>query len=296
MFEQRTVLVLGAGASSHAGYYVGATFNQAILNLAGDKAFSLDVARLGHRNLDVFLDQLSHGNYGTPDRLLEENADLEEVGKYCIAKVLTHVENDQILFRGGRPGWYGTLYDRLDLEADDYMPENLSVVTFNYDRSLEHSIWAITNRRCRSDKSKACSLWQARPEIVHVHGVLDVYDPVAGGHRQYGPIENIEQIAAAACQIEVIHTANPDTAEFIRARELLTSAERVVFLGFGFDKQNVDRLGVFNTTEQRQKIEGTLLQPGARRSAYIFDTVFGPGLNARKLENRQIDSFVEDKL
>jgi hypothetical protein len=296
MIESRITLVLGAGASSHASYYVGPLFNAAILALAADKTYRAEVAELGYENLDGFLEQLTYGNYGTPDRLMEEHPDFEAVGKYCKAKVLTNLEDDAYLFKNGRPGWYGTLYDRLEIGSEKYNPESLSVVTFNYDRSLEHSLWRIISTNCRDDEPKAVAMWKRRPEIVHVHGILDPYEPGSETHRDYERVTDPSVLTETAAQIEIIHTANPDTDAFERARQLLDSAERVVFLGFGFDKLNFDRLRVFNAEEQRAKIEGTLMNSGTRHHRYILNDVIGSGANARKLKDVLLDRYVEEEL
>ena len=73
----------------------------------------------------------------------------------------------------------------------------------------------------------------------------------------------------AAGDIRIVSDADAETEQFQTARTLLKQAERIYFLGFGFQSDNVRRLEVFNqewTPELRNKVlvGGTTVGIGAK--------------------------------
>ena len=298
MIEIRTVLILGAGASANAGYHVGPAFKAAICQLGTNKTFLDETGAFGHTNAAEFVDRFKFSAIKSPDRFLEDPRmkEYREVGKYCIAKVLMNLENLDNLFPAGNAGWYETLFERLDIESGRYDKNQLAVITYNYDRSLECALWKMIEAQNLGDNARIKELWDRRPIIVHVHGALDLFDPGQRGHRSYEQTVDPEKVSTAASQIQIIYEADPTTPAFEHARELIQSAERVIFLGFGFNRENVERLQVFNEPTQREKIEGTTFRMGDRDRAYVFNEVFGPGLNPRQLVGQRIDNYIYEKL
>jgi hypothetical protein len=74
------------------------------------------------------------------DEFLEHRGDFIEVGKLAIAYCLIPYEDEEKLFSpDGHPGdWYQYLVGKMNAPFEDFGKNRLSVVTFNYDRSLEH--------------------------------------------------------------------------------------------------------------------------------------------------------------
>jgi hypothetical protein len=63
--------------------------------------------------------------------------------------------------------------------------------------------------------------------------------------------------------IIIVHEANKETDEFKKAHELLSQANYVYFLGFGFNKDNVERLKIktlLNKVQTRGTANGLPLQ------------------------------------
>lgn len=52
-----------------------------------------------------------------------------------------------------------------------------------------------------------------------------------------------DNLAKAADSIQIISDSNGVTPEFDKAKEILENADHIYFLGFGFYKKNVERLG-----------------------------------------------------
>lgn len=183
------------------------------------------------------------------------------MGKRAIAFVLKGKEHSGRLFRPNSVGWYEHLSDCLLSDTDDdierFRENKLSIVTFNYDRTIEHYLHKVVKRRFRLDDHTA---WQAVSEtipIVHVHGMIGEYPKVPYDSMAY---------AEAAESIKIIHEI-PDgegfaTSDFKNANALLNQASRVFVFGFGFATVNVDRLRFFDGSP-KPHVTCTIMAEGA---------------------------------
>lgn len=249
-------MVLGAGASNPYGFPCGREFKNRIVRLL-DKVEDLPDSEL----TEEFIDRFRTSGESSPDRFLEDPRHHKylAVGKLCIARVLAAREIDENLWAPNvSVCWYeefvnSILVDNerdLGIESDEiYFDPGWTIVTFNYDRSLEHYLWRRVKSKFGelSDRSTRC--WQSRPEIIHVHGLLGAYRPytliTGDAGRSYAPAsgEDAETIAAyAASEIQIIHESDSNSQEFRRARDAIYSASSVTFLGFGYDQRNLSKL------------------------------------------------------
>jgi len=62
--------------------------------------------------------------------------------------------------------------------------------------------------------------------------------------------------------IKIIHENIKNNIEFQNARECLSKAERIYFLGFGYNKVNIERLGIDKITKKTAEIKGTCVGLG----------------------------------
>ena len=133
----------------------------------------------------------------------------------------------------------------MDQSADGFPANKLSVITFNYDRSLEHYFRTAFANTHGMDYAKATEIVD-RISIIHLHGQLGKLPPSKGAGREYGPEFSKYNLDACVGNdgIKIVSEASPDTPDFIRAKDLLDAAQSVVFLGFGYDYLNMDRLGI----------------------------------------------------
>lgn len=242
MISTPTVLILGAGASADYKFPVGYEFKKSICDLSGDTVFLSQLEKRDVQGTAEFLERFSWSGISSPDRYLEEYPKFETPGKFCIAKVLIGKEDEVKLDRS--KSWYELLVNKLDLASDSYPNNNLTLISFNYDRSFEHYLWKVINARF-DQRQQIESLWNQRPKIIHVHGVLGSYDPIDDHGRPYTPDSTGEFLDIAANGIQIIHKVNAQNEAFDAAEEALRHAARIYFLGFGFDVRNIDRLRIF---------------------------------------------------
>ena len=246
MLDKRTVLVLGAGASKPYGLPLGFELRDAVLGESTSVAFrTREGSSSGSRQeFQAFCRDLAESGSSSVDAYLEQRPTWTEIGKSAMALCLLSSEckaKDR-LFPPNQPKdhWYEVLWSCLRAPSwHAFKAQPVSIVTFNYDRSLEHYLTRVLSNNYRI---KADTVKRALP-ILHVHGSLGEYDGVFGGPA------NETSCAAAAGSIRVVHEADTEDLGFIQAREWLSAAQRVVFVGFGYHDANMKKLGFAHSAE-----------------------------------------------
>jgi len=262
--RKKTVLVLGAGASKACGFPTGRELRDMICNqlLPGKNG---EIRQLlkgvsdwppmtgGIRCIEKFAEALSRSSRPSVDEFLEHHEDFCEVGKYAIAAALLLQEDEQRFFgttedvkRGSAEGeWYSYFFGRLGGSLDTFATDvDLAIITFNYDRSLEH--W-LMNALCNTygKAESECAEAMKRIPIVHVHGQLGYLPwqaPNADESVPYRAGVSPEDISIAARCLRIVHEGAEHDEGFVAARKALGGATRVRFIGFGYHPVNIERL------------------------------------------------------
>ena len=124
----------------------------------------------------------------------------------------------------------------------DFLTTRLTVVTFNYDLSLEHYLFtAIKNSYGLGDEAAAELLKPIR--FIHLYGQLSE-DPFASGFKyEHKFDDDWRLITSDVSLIQVIDEERElASSSFPAAIDALSKASRICVLGFGFDETNVRRL------------------------------------------------------
>jgi len=263
MIRVPTALVLGAGVSLSYGYPLGSGLVEDVLGNVDSEYWAQIIMHCGvdRREISRFKSELQLSQQASIDRFLEHRPELMRVGKLAIALALMLRERNDVLltdFGIRKAGIYHYLYEKLNATWDSFNQNKLSIVTFNYDRSIEHFLFsALKHSYDKSDGETSEAI--ANIPIIHVHGWLGPLPWQAEGGRPYAPvlapdsaravIRNpklrlpiAQSVQRASEQIIVVSQANPNTEEFQEAHALLEAAERIYFLGFGFHRDNLTRL------------------------------------------------------
>lgn len=154
--------------------------------------------------------------------------------------------------------WYLHLSERLNSSFDEFEQNKLSIVTFNYDRSLEHYLFtSLLNWHGRS--VDACIEKFAKLPIIHVYGQLGKIPYPQQDCRQYLPFDEDQKkvpgaVVNASRGITLLHE---EESELREVHDLLTAAERVCFLGFGYNPLNLARLQLKGDTVIEREVFGT---------------------------------------
>ena len=204
--------------------------------------------------IGAFLTRLSRSAYSSVDAFLERNVEDIDLGKYLIAHTLKQKENPDRLFPPNSSGWYQYLFTRLLVEdRPEFEKNNLAIVTFNYDRSLEAYLDLVLQNRFRMSSESAHEILAQLP-ILHVHGILGSYPEVP-----YQPnTDSPSEVRRISQEIQIIsEIADRDdgfcNAQFEQANQYLVEAGRIFFLGFGFNSNNIRRFRFFNKSNLEGK-------------------------------------------
>jgi len=244
MIRSPTVLILGAGASAPFGFPAGRELLlQICAHLSADTDLKQRLRACGYEQklIECFRDELYLSMQPSVDAFLEKRSEFLEVGKAAIACALIPYEQESKLYRGERLDWYEYLFNQMSTSLEEFRSSQLSVVTFNYDRSLEHFLFlALKHSYGLSDEECAEQL-KAVP-IVHVYGTLGGCLHSDGGSRPYEPTVTPDVVKQCTSAIKIVHEGTTDDPELAAAHDLLVRAEVVCFLGFGYHPVNVERL------------------------------------------------------
>jgi NAD-dependent SIR2 family protein deacetylase len=265
MIESNTVLVLGAGASMPYGFPSGKTLKSEIYTTLNNRS-NMTLNELTTPDvLRSFIDRLKYSPEESIDAFLEHETDgkIIEFGKMAIAATLLPYEQEETLFNNFLTNeekeenfnWYQYLWNQINTSFDDF-EKNLSIITFNYDRSLEYFLYTALKykypgKNIDDYKNKLNDI-----PIIHVYGKLGNLPWESAEDEKSVPYnydwkktdndfdtmyEKKCLIQNASKQIEIVHE-NKEISERERIKELLNSKERIYFLGFGYHPINLSRL------------------------------------------------------
>lgn len=121
----------------------------------------------------------------------------------------------------------------------DRLFENVSFISFNYDRCVEHYLFHALQNYFRISEDEAADLLNGL-EIHHPYGVIGNLPWQPGGGVPFGARCNAPELLGLSQRVKTF-TERVDDAEMVqKMREAMHNAEVVVFLGFGFHPQNME--------------------------------------------------------
>ena len=283
MIKEKTVLVLGAGASIPYRFPSGRQLVRDILNIQANRLYAF-LNDIPIHLAQEFLKELDSANPLSIDTWLEKNNKFINVGKAAIAHVILKCEDTEELKKNYEnryfeslgtdnpldPNWYQYLFDRLTRECNNleqFGDNKLSVITFNYDRSLEQYLWTSLVSTFTGHGIDAYVEQIKKIEIYHIYGSLGPLplQKAKGPFVDYGK-KTQDQNTYQLCvnNINIISDAPSNEQEpvdpYLHAHNLLENAQRVYFLGFGFHPLNVTRLGLEQLPNYKyDRFDGTAL-------------------------------------
>jgi hypothetical protein len=175
MITKPTVLVLGAGASMDYGYPSGAGLLENILkqNNSSEWKWLFRQKEISNNDIEQYRNALYLSQQPSVDAFLEHRPEFIDIGKLTMALYLMSCEEEVVLYDFGirTKGWYHYLLNSINTGFDEFVENKLSIITFNYDRSLEYFLFtALKNTYNKSDDVIAEVV--KKIPIIHVHGYL----------------------------------------------------------------------------------------------------------------------------
>jgi hypothetical protein len=280
MFRAKTVFVIGAGASFEVGLPLGAKLLKQITELtritfnhntqiSGDYTVleALKIILAEGRSVSLLNEHIRAGwqlaesaaQAKSIDNVIDslEDPKVELIGKIGIVRAILRAEASSSYFaqnedRNGinlqkfENTWYRGLTEMLaeDLRKSQLSEifQNITIINFNYDRCLEHYLPFSLASRFGIEREQAESIMQSL--VVHrpygVAGSLP-WQQRAGYSVVFGEGDS-RDIGRVATQIRTF-TERIDQNEELQSMKLaIANADRIVFLGFGFHRQNLQLL------------------------------------------------------
>ena len=317
MISTPTVLILGAGASMPFNFPSGEGLVADILGSLSSRGAVMDRLAMGGPRavlaealrfinvepeplIDDFRESLLDSGRLSIDLFLEYHPEFLQVGKMAIASVLIPLENVQRL-RSAKTNWYKFLFDKLSTNFEEFAQNDLSILTYNYDRSLEQFLFTALRNSYQGMKDDYARCWDqllAIP-IIHLHGSLgelqhsaDVLDI---RERAYEPHRTSQALGLCSESIRVI-SENVLSEELVRAHDHLSEARVVCFLGFGWDRTNLSRLEMTGTENLRKdvKLYGATFEKGKAERDWIHNYFADVGGITLGSSTQKIDEFLGD--
>ena len=286
MLDQRNyVFIIGAGASMPYGFPSGDRLFNDIKNgfteivkksyMIGGHEVRNPEAIPTYRAANYLCEAMMDLSGESIDSFLNYNKNFKDIGVLAIATTILKYENTSVLPGGDKAisdDWYTYLFKKLRERLDDSKSllkvgdNKVSFITFNYDRSLEYFLYRnlhILSKHSGVSEEQVKETFN-KLKFIHVYGKVGFLpfqlDRQDEEHRiiEYGSSAPsfLGNGDIASKFIEVMYDARKDKGEINEARELIMGADKIFFLGFGFDEVNLKILG-FPIDGRNKTIWGT---------------------------------------
>ncbi|MDH7795811.1 MULTISPECIES: SIR2 family protein [unclassified Beijerinckia] len=267
MLKEKTVLILGAGASKEGNLPTGTELSEQIKVLTSRQGGELpsllsffddhrirevqDSLLEGCRRISLGLDwSVSIDNFLFTHA---RNTDILRAGKLAIAHSIMAAESSSYLMYRTEPprfdntkevlaSWYHSLAVGLmsgisasDGEASTLF-DNLTIIDFNYDRCVEHFLFHTLQWHFDWSEEIAASVMK-KLRICHPYGSLG---PLPWRDADQGQPFGAANALDASQRIRTFMERMEELPSELRsARQSLSEARNIIFLGFGFHEQNI---------------------------------------------------------
>jgi hypothetical protein len=282
--------VLGAGASKDFGFPIGWELVDHVVTGLRDgspvrlRSLLSTHAEFRQEEIDKFSYALDASGQNSVDAFLEQRREFVGIGKAAISAVLIGRENAIPPYSPRDPdqNWLRKLLSYMRSPSfEEFGSNKISFVTFNYDRSLEFFLCRTLAETFGKSEEEAGQVIAKIP-IVHVHGRLGYLPWQDKNARPYNTEINNAALDTCMREIKVVGVDYDTDKEFSAAKKLLLDAERVYFMGVGFNNANMARLGVMELPDNKAVSTGVGL---SQREHEDLREVYGAKLTIRRNVN-----------
>ena len=214
------------------------------------------------------------------DKYLNINKKFKKPGIHSIISEIYSAEQDSFLpsnmnSNSIQGDWFTYLFKKLIQNFDtaedllNFNENKINFITFNYDRSLEHflfeNLYGVV-RNANISRQRIAQVFNKIP-FIHIYGQIgflpwqkEIYDEKQNYYNapesilSYGGknILPMEVGLGFSKMIEIMYEERKDHIELNLAKQLIKKADRVMFLGFGYDELNLKILGIPETISGKQ--------------------------------------------
>lgn len=301
--NNKSVIIVGAGASNELGLPTGAELKQKISSLlnirfsgiktqiVGDKTIERAIYAFSFEKDDDYNQYIStclHIRDALPQTpsidnfidLHRNNEKIELCGKLAIVRAILEAEASSKLFTGlktsnAKPNFprlettwlnkfWQLLTENCQIEDLGERFESIGLVVFNYDRCIEQFLFYSLQNVYGINENDAAQLVNTI-DIFHPYGVVgNLPWQKKDGIIAFGEEPEAQQLLELANQIRTFtEGTDPDSSEIESIQWSVSQAEMVLFLGFAFHKLNMQLI-----MSEKTATQGT-------NSTYYFATAIG---------------------
>lgn len=282
--KNNVVIILGAGASVAYGYPTGKELADKICDGYSLKQLHDMINDWGTAKKAEYLHGLNaiEKNFNNAGRdsidswlTKEDNKDFIPAGKLIIAYFISQKEIPADFlgkFRRTKyydpdkhpKDWYRLLLKEMDRQPklkDFGLPNiHLSIITFNYDRSLE--FYLLTTLQSTYGAHNLNEIWKQLDnlDIIHVYGTVgDLPRPgkSESDYIKYRTSVKIQELVKRAEKIQIFpELCETQSQKLKKIRSILVNADKIYFIGFGYNEDNLKILGFpLHTPLQSNKLK-----------------------------------------
>ncbi|WP_413711828.1 hypothetical protein [Rhizobium sp. Rhizsp82] len=296
MFNNKTVFIVGAGASFEIGLPVGTDLtgiiaqkldikNNGSWDVHGDKSLLRAVAAMAQATgsygqaMNRFSDAAQEISRAMPQAISIDNflhthaddADIVALGKMGIAASILEAEQASRIYRqehgvysidfGAVKSWHNTfckmLTENVQRQEVEKIFDNVAFISFNYDRCIEHYMSVWLSTYMRISFAEACRICN-KLQIFHPYGQVGKlpWQTDDGVGVGFGEQLSEYNISNTARQIRTFTERVDDEEMLSRMRNTVSDASTIIYLGFAYARMNMELLRV-NYTGTQKRVYGT---------------------------------------
>jgi hypothetical protein len=209
MISKKTVFILGAGAHIPYGFPSGKELMRNVVDqlMLGIRDADLSLRTLPQRgdvninivqqkNIEKFIESLNQAGQASIDAFINANQHMtgfDVIGKAGIAQAILDSEAKFLIAKGANKDnqfdWFEYLFEKMSdgvSKANHFLRDNnVSFITFNYDRLLEHKFFNALKHSFNPENDRTVLDMVKAIPIYHVYGSLGDYDSNSFGLIHY---------------------------------------------------------------------------------------------------------------
>jgi hypothetical protein len=299
MEERKQVLIIGAGASKPYGFPLGEElFNNVRSNYPKISQRYISEAlgspnyegNMIFKNAKAFAEGLNDISGISLDKYINLNKAKKIEGVKAIAIEILNCEQ-----RAKYPGdsaiqgdWLKYLFSKMINGLDTFdqikrkFNSGLGIITFNYDRMIENYLFCNLFNILKSTgihEREVAEIILTIP-IIHVYGKTGYlgWEKEEGSSdiRYFGKTDKLlfDDVNKISHMIQLIYDERKNNDQISLAKRLIKEADRVLFLGFGYDELNLSILG-FPQDHEAKRIIGTAYRSTENEREHIRQLISG---------------------
>ncbi len=250
----QTVIVVGAGASKPFGLPTAPELLHDVVSQTPSER------TLGHTGPGVaeqirqFIDRLKHCGLASIDQFTAHNTGYLDWGRRMIAAKLLPKELSALSNRPASGDWHRWVFQKL-VRNNRLDCSDVAFVIFNYDRLLELSLSIMAASGLGQPFRQVVTTLEQH--VFHVYGKLtcpaaeQLTSRLCGGNSS--AICNDHSVSAAYGGISLMPLQRTPTAPSDPIAQRVLAADRVIFMGFSFDSENLHRIGAHRSNPEWTK-------------------------------------------